>query len=1175
MRYFICGASLLLALLIVLYVGVEAPNNAPFSVYDGDIFFDFTEQDSHTQWHGSNSNLTISKGADCAADGRMLAYGTLVLSSTGNTLDLQTASLQYNGNKDDVYAEIRLKAAGFDGSKSGTVAIYPCGKDASDIRLTATISETDLTAGDYVTLRFTNATQFARWQSLDAIHNISVEFRYDGLRKSHSLTYDYIYIGSERQNHVMVDFNQSSPANTASLWTVRSTPHSRHNTHGVSTKKGYLYGTTSLDDSSLGYSFVTTENQFLYTVQQGDIVKLRAKFSRNSSQSGALQDLCIGLGVGGTGYWSGYKGTILNIPQLQIDGVYHEYTLKIPEGSNLIGKPLRSLYFGFVGRGGYTLDWEMDYIYVGSEINFSAYTGRSTIRKVPTPAEDDIETIDNSLVSFRLFRYNDRVNENAPNGVLLKEYFPFYADDLNSATVLPYLSKDGYPILTNGANLGCLFGEKDGVGVHSYTPHNSLLTFDGVTYSYDSTKHAVEYDTATDLFYVHREARDGFSPFYYEKELGNGFGFIMEWNFVQTSKDAVLYLSCADEAWVFIDGTLVLDLSGSKLSKRGLIHFESGEILYPEEDSLLERYQAAGREAVTSWDGKTFADGSIHTVKLFFLKRSNEESHAQLSFSLSPVASTDRHIFSTVPNIKSNILKSKDNPMQLWEQHETTEMHDEHHSIRLNYEIQVNGQDYPMGSIAKYGEDASITAFLEVYDPERAPIGTVELVGEKDISVFRTDIRDSYAYFEIPLTTEQACYYVRVTSADKQHTTTHPIWLKGCNSHSPAVLAPLAPTCTIDGKADGIRCSACYTVLKPQAVLPATGHSLTYTVNDTGHSIACEQCVYSVSEEHNFTNGVCICGIAEVTAPILDGKIRILHTLNLESSIVLNYAVSVSELRIYDSFYLQCVLPEFDGNVQIGTSSVEIQPILNGNYYYFPLTGLSAVRMNDTIQATVIMRKDGVSYCTVVDHYSIADYAYAMLNSAKAEDSLKVLCADLLRYGAEAQIFKAYRTDAPVDAKMTLAHRSYLSDTSTLQFHVTDKLLGDGSIPAITWVGTALTLDSKVGLKLVFHSGGYDGEKLVVKLSYQDYSGTERSILLHPTVYNASAGYYAVTCYELTAAELRTIITAAVYKGERQLSESLQYSAESYAAKTDGTALDPLCKALFAYSDSAYAYFAK
>jgi hypothetical protein len=48
-----------------------------------------------------------------------------------------------------------------------------------------------------------------------------------------------------------------------------------------------------------------------------------------------------------------------------------------------------------------------------------------------------------------------------------------------------------------------------------------------------------------------------------------------------------------------------------------------------------------------------------------------------------------------------------------------------------------------------------------------------------------------------------------------------------------------------------------------------------------------------------------------------------------------------------------------------------------------------------------------------------------------------------------------------------------------------------------------------------------------------------------------------------------------IYRGKPQVSETLRYSAESYASKNTSGALANLFKALFAYSDSAKAYFTR
>ncbi len=393
--------------------------------------------------------------------------------------------------------------------------------------------------------------------------------------------------------------------------------------------------------------------------------------------------------------------------------------------------------------------------------------------------------------------------------------------------------------------------------------------------------------------------------------------------------------------------------------------------------------------------------------------------------------------------------------------------------------------------------------------------------------------------------------------------------------HTEVTVPGTPATCLNSGTTDHVYCSVCNTVLQTAQVLPRLGHDYSYTDNGDGtHFGTCDRCGKTLTAAHSFTNGTCVCGAKEA---VLDESIKIYHTLDLASDISITFAVPKTALASYNSYYMECVLPEYEGNAQIGTSTVQIQPVVSGNYYYFTLTGITAVRMGDMVEAVLHMTKGGAEYISKTDSYSVATYAYAMLTST-TDTKMLSLCADLLRYGAEAQTYKKYRTDALVDAAMTETHRGYLSNTNALSFTVTDSYQGDLTSPAITWVGKTLDLGSKVGMKFVFNAKNYSGNvaNLSMKVTYQGSTGETKTVTLTGAeVYSAASGYYSFTFYGLLASELRTIVDVAIFEGEAQLSETIRYSAESYASKTIGTALEPLTRALFAYSDSAKAVFAK
>ena len=394
--------------------------------------------------------------------------------------------------------------------------------------------------------------------------------------------------------------------------------------------------------------------------------------------------------------------------------------------------------------------------------------------------------------------------------------------------------------------------------------------------------------------------------------------------------------------------------------------------------------------------------------------------------------------------------------------------------------------------------------------------------------------------------------------------------------HTEAVEPGIPATCTTEGLTEGIHCGICNAVISTPEIIPATGHSYTYTKADgQAHIIGCENCDLSDTVSHTYENGTCICGEAEIKEPIVDTSISIGHTLNLASDISINFAVRTTLLTDYVNHCLVVDIPVYEGNEQTGIRTVTIEPVLNGNYYYYTLTGLTAVNMGDVVSAQLHMEKDGQEYLSKVDTYSVSQYAYSQLNKAGVADKLKALCADLLRYGKEAQIYKSYRLDSLVDAAMTEENKAYLSDAEAVVFGNTNKTLTDLANPQINWAGKSLILDSKVCLKFIFSASNYEGavNELTLRVSYTDTYGAEKTLTLaDPELYNEKLGYYAFTLDSLLAAELRSVVSVQVYAGDSPVSATLQYSPDTYGNNKTGQLLT-LCKALIAYSDTAKAYF--
>ena len=387
-----------------------------------------------------------------------------------------------------------------------------------------------------------------------------------------------------------------------------------------------------------------------------------------------------------------------------------------------------------------------------------------------------------------------------------------------------------------------------------------------------------------------------------------------------------------------------------------------------------------------------------------------------------------------------------------------------------------------------------------------------------------------------------------------------------------------APNCISTGMTDKIACSVCGEVIQEATVIPALGHTTYLEYEDEeGHIVCCENCPYSMYEEHNFVDGACGCGATQNVAPTLDANIAIRHTLNLQSDISIGFVVPSNLLSGYDmsTVYMDFTMDVYTGNVVTGTKNVRVSPVLNGSYYYFTMEGITALQMNDTVRATMYGKKGGVLYCSNMDSFSVADYAYGMLNSASVNAKIKTVCANLLRYGSAAQTYKSYRTNALVDANMTAAHKAYLTDLNSVALGNTSKQLGDLSNPTVVWLGKTLVLDSKVTVKYVVNVANFTGDasKLSLRVRYTDINGGAKEVVLtNGEIYNNNSNFYAFNFDKLTAAELRTVMSVAVLNGSTQVSETLQFSVDTYGNSISGNLLT-LCKAMLAYSDAAKAQF--
>ena len=295
------------------------------------------------------------------------------------------------------------------------------------------------------------------------------------------------------------------------------------------------------------------------------------------------------------------------------------------------------------------------------------------------------------------------------------------------------------------------------------------------------------------------------------------------------------------------------------------------------------------------------------------------------------------------------------------------------------------------------------------------------------------------------------------------------------------------------------------------------------------------------------------------------------NALSLESSITLATYITKDVVDYYDEVYAEFTRNGKTEKVYPSDKTLTSNSIV---YCIFDYTGISPQALGDDVSITFYGVKDGVTYNGNAYKYSAIDYIKSTLNKPTSSAKLKTLLVDLVYYGEACQVYQNYKTDILLTDILTDEQKA-LRSTADLNLTNIKNASYETCENRLVKFGTALRLNNSVEIAIPLNMTNVTLDDLSFKVKIGSRTLTYTYAENPDNFEKGKDGYWYFYFDGVYANQMSDEVFITAYKGDEQVSYTLKYSVESYAATVTDAKLKAVTDAMMRYGNSAKAYAGK